>query len=194
MVRTLLAGAILAGLVGCASGGGPGSAQAGGEPFRCPKPGTIIETSVGGRFEFTNSDGFYCNFRIGRGSGSRYAMLLAGDSTWIKMGGANLRKLWPLRPGNSEWFVASGTTSTGYPTSWYETYTVEGRERITVPAGTFDTYRMTWTEQGREESFYKAVMTYWFAPAVGYFVKFQGPEIPQEGLEGWVATRVVIPR
>ena len=78
----------------------------------------------------------------------------------------------------------------GYPTSWYETYTVAGRQRVRVPAGTFDTYVITWKEQGRLGNDYEAEHTFWYAPAVGYFVKFEAGSALGNTLEDWEATSV----
>jgi hypothetical protein len=160
----------------------------------CPIPGTIVETSLGGALQFTRADGPRCWFRTrDGGEDSRYAHLLAGGSTWIRQGGARLKDLFPLREGRRIWFTVTGVTASGSPSSWYETYTVTGRERVKVPAGTFDTYVVEWEEQGRDGSAWSARHRFWFAPALGYFVKFEGDKAPGNALQDWAATRVVMP-
>jgi hypothetical protein len=164
-----------------------------GERGICPRPGTIVETSLGARFQFTRPDGARCWFRTADGGeDSRYAHLLGGDSTWIKQGGTSLKDLFPLQPGKSRWFVVSGVTTTSYPASWYQTYTVGSRERIQTRAGTFDAYPIDWEEQGREGNAWQVRHRFWFAPEVGYFVKFVAD--PRTELQDWEAIRVVVPK
>src|SRR5207248_90463 len=109
-------------------------------------------------------------------------------------GGARLKQLFPLREGRRVWFVVGGANASGAPASWYETYRVVGRERVQVPAGTFDAWVIDWEEQGRDGSSWQARHRFWFAPELGYFVKFAAAKSPPNNLEDWVATRVVVPR
>jgi hypothetical protein len=159
--------------------------------FACPKPGTVIETSVGGRLDFVIQDGFRCWYRTGQGANaSRFAMLLDGESNWLRQGGQALAMLWPLKPGNQQWFSVTGADREGFPASWYETYTVVGREAVRVPAGTFDAFVIRWEEQARGEGNYYAASRFWFAPEVGYFVKFEAARSPGSPGADWEATRI----
>lgn len=162
--------------------------------FQCPRPGTQLTTSIGGEFIFTSGEGYICRYQMMTGySGARYAMLVESDSSWMTQGAEKLRGLWPLAVGKKVWFESRGVSSDGFPGSWYETYTVTGRRTVTVPAGTFDTYVIEWEEQGREGNSYRSRNTYYFAPAVGYFVKFEPGGTPGNKMTPWVAERVEIP-
>jgi hypothetical protein len=162
--------------------------------FHCPKPGTVIETSLGGRLRFLEQDGFRCWYRDENGAeSSRFAMLLGGDSPWLGKGGEQIRDLWPLAVGKRRWFIVDGVSSGGFPTSWYETYTVAGKERVTVPAGTFDAYVIDWQEQGREGNGYTAMHRFWYAPSLGYAVRFEADKAPGTTLADWQATRIAAP-
>jgi hypothetical protein len=155
----------------------------------CPRPGTVVETSIGGYLRFTYGDGPRCWYRTRSGAlDARYAAFLSGDSSWLEKGGSRLRDLFPLEIGKEVWFIVDGVTSSGYATSWDETYTVVGRERIRVPAGTFDTYVIRWMEWGRLTNDWEATHTFWYAPAVGYFVKFRAAW--HTGMKSWEATRI----
>jgi hypothetical protein len=116
-------------------------------------------------------------------------MLLGGDSGWIPQGGSELYRLWPLRVGNSHEFVVQGSTADGSPASWYETYTVAGRETVRTLAGTFDAYVITWEEHGRLGNDFHSTARFWFAPEAGYFVKYEGPRQGAKD-ESWEATRI----
>jgi hypothetical protein len=154
----------------------------------------VIETSLGGWFRFEEQDGFRCWYRTRGGrEDSRYAALLGGDSAWIGSGGAKLKALWPLAVGKETWFVVDGVSAGGYPASWYETYRVVRRERVSVPAGTFDAYVISWKEQGRLGNDYAAGHTFWYAPEVGYFVRFQAADVLGSTLKDWQATRIERP-
>jgi hypothetical protein len=160
----------------------------------CPAPGTIIETSLGGWLQFTGEAGEQCRYRMRSGAtSSRYALLVEGGSDFVRQGGERLRALWPLHVGAQRWFESDAVGSTGVPGSWYETYSVVRRETVTVPAGTFDTYVIEWEESGREGNTYRATNTYWYAPNVGYFVKFEADKVPYNELRDWQATRVFVP-
>jgi hypothetical protein len=162
--------------------------------FKCPKPGTQLTTSIGGEFIFTSGDGYLCRYQMLSGyAGSRYAMLVESNSTWMQQGADKLAALWPLKVGNQAWFVSNSVSTDGYPGSWYETYTVTGRQTVTTPAGRFDTYVIEWEETGREGNGYRAKNTYYFAPSFGYFVKFEPDGQPGNKMQPWIATRVEIP-
>jgi hypothetical protein len=158
----------------------------------CPRPGTVVETSLGGHFNFTHSAGARCWFYTPSGEiGSRFAAFLAGDSSWAAGEGERLRDLFPLQVGKEISFTVEGATDGGYPSSWDQTYTVTRRERVTVPAGTFDTYVVRWREQGRLTNDWEATHTFWFSPDISYIVKFRGASHTR--LKNWQATRVVRP-
>jgi hypothetical protein len=160
----------------------------------CPAPGTIVETSLGGWLQFGRSEGARCFFhsRDG-GEGSRYTALLGGDSEWLRQGGARLKELFPPMTGRRAWFVVNGVSSSGIPASWYEAYSVGKREQVRVPAGVFDTNVITWEERGREGSNWVARHRFWYAPAVGYVVKFESDHATRQQMPDWVATRVIVP-
>jgi uncharacterized caspase-like protein len=174
------------------------SSAADGVAFRCPTAGTIIETSTGNVLTFIPGKDFRCRFKNQSGTVTeRFAMLLAGNSAWINSGGEKLTKLWPLRVGNEQWFVYSGTTVSGNPGSWYHTFTVKRTERLTVKAGTFNTFVIEHREQGALGNTADSVDRYWFAPDVGYFVKYEFSVINARGNYGerkdWEAVRVTVP-
>jgi hypothetical protein len=157
-----------------------------------PRPGTVVETSLGGYFRFTYGDGPRCWYRTRSGGiEARYGAFLGGDSAWLEQGGLNLRRLFPMEVGKQAWFVVEGVTADGYGGSWDETYTVVGRERIKVPAGTFDTFVVEWQELGRRGSLWEATHKFWYAPAVGYIVKFRPAW--HTSMKSWEATRVTLP-
>jgi hypothetical protein len=160
----------------------------------CPRPGTIVETSLGGHLEFVRADGARCWYRTRDGAiESRYTPFLGGDSEWLESGGVRLRELFPMEIGREVSFSIEGATSTGYPSSWDQNYRVVGRERIRVPAGTFDTFVIRWQEAGRLANDWEATHTFWYAPEVGYFVKFEGATHTRKDVKDWEATRIVLP-
>jgi hypothetical protein len=158
----------------------------------CPPPGTVVETSLGGYFRFTYGDGPRCWYRTRNGGiEARYGAFLGGDSTWLEQGGLNLRHLFPLEVGKQVSFIVEGVTADGYGASWDETYTVVGREQVKVKAGTFDTFVIEWEELGRRGSLWEATHKFWYAPAVGYIVKFRPAWHTR--MKSWEATRVTLP-
>mgnify|MGYP007017144063 CR=1 FL=1 len=83
--------------------------------------------------------------------------------------------LWPLATGKEQSFEVKqtvtsndGLTSNEFEQSWQ--CVVEGTEKITVPAGTFDTYRISCFRYLPGTSFWRQTRTFNYAPAVGHYV------------------------
>jgi len=65
------------------------------------------------------------------------------------------------------------------------------RQRVRTAAGTFDAYVIDWAEDGREGNPWHVEHQFWFAPSVGYFVKFVADK--RTDMQDWEATRVIVP-
>jgi len=83
--------------------------------------------------------------------------------------------LWPLATGNKQSFEVKqtivsndGLTTTEIEQNWQ--CAVEGTEKITVPAGTFDTYRISCFRYIPGTSFWRQTRTFNYAPAIGRYV------------------------
>jgi len=170
------------------------------EDFRCPAPGTVIEFSNGVKITATSGDGFWCSFTDQRGRPfRRFAIFALENSSWIDKG---LESLWPLKVGNQRTFetiAAAGRVATGIAESWLPVYytsefRVTGRETVTVPAGTFETFVVQWREFSHGPQ-YDGTRTWWIAPKIGYFVKStytQAAGLPGRAV-AWEAVRISIP-
>ena len=146
------------------------------EAFKCPAPGTVLEfTGSGGKISFTGQDGMWCT---GTGTSGqpwrRYALLASAGSKFIDN---HVERIWPLEVGKEISFAMQGTSNnvTGdWPdyVPWYEeTIRVLRKERVTVQAGTFD----SWVIEVREDMThgrFTGISTYWYAPDLGYGVKY----------------------
>jgi hypothetical protein len=157
----LLAYAAICGVLAVAS------ARAQDVPLGCPQAGTVIKIP-GGELRFSGANGAYCNFTNMRGEPASRLNIFAADGTEFgnRLGG-KLGALWPLKVGaklDLSYEARGGT--------WYFTFEVLRRERVTVPAGSFDSIVIAQTEKGSGENNFHGVRTYWYAPEVGYFVKF----------------------
>lgn len=83
--------------------------------------------------------------------------------------------LWPLATGNEQSFEVKqtitsndGLTTNEFDQSWR--CVVEGTEKVTIPAGTFDTYRISCFRYVPGTSFWRQTKTFNYAPAVGHYV------------------------
>jgi len=153
--------------------------------FHCPRPDTIIETSNGGYFRFMSGDGFRCYYRDrGDLTQQRFAVFAAGNGDWVDKG---IDKLWPMKIGNEVAFDYCNKNGCGK-----ESYRVIRSERVTVQAGSFDTFVIEWHEVWRQ---YDATRTYWFAPALGVNVKstFHATIGQPADARDWEATKVTTP-
>jgi hypothetical protein len=85
--------------------------------------------------------------------------------------GIDLKSLWPLKAGNTTTQTVSATGRDGKPYSSTVTLTVFAAEKITVPAGTFDAFRVEETKAGDA-----APRIHWWAPGPGISVKESFPD------------------
>jgi len=74
--------------------------------------------------------------------------------------------MWPLRVGATWSYQFHGDTFTGS-----DRYTVTTYERVTVPAGTFDAFRIAVRECATERPSVCVGLTIWYAPTVKWYVK-----------------------
>jgi hypothetical protein len=94
---------------------------------------------------------------------------------------ARPRMLWPLRVGNDQRFeitqvieakgdarLKGGKTRTEIKRSWR--CVVERTERLAVPAGTFDTYRISCFRYRPGTAIWRQTRIYHYAPKIGHFV------------------------
>ena len=83
--------------------------------------------------------------------------------------------LWPLVVGNDDSFHVKrtverndGTSKNEYLQNWR--CVVEGTQVVTVPAGTFDTYKISCFRTVSMDFYWRQTLTYYFAPEVGHYV------------------------
>jgi len=140
--------------------------------FRCPAVGTVIRNSTGGQLTFTEANGLSCAYTDETGQKrERYALFADGYGPLARK---EMDALWPLKVGNSVSFQVRETLPVQYAGSSpnrQEDFVVNRQERIAVPAGTFDTLVVEWTEQETGPNPTGALTTLWYAPGVGYVVK-----------------------
>ncbi len=117
-----------------------------------------------------------------------------GDEEETNMANKAMEKLWPLQVGK--------TTSLSYDYSWEGQWwtrkldvSVERTQRISTPAGEFDTYVLR-IEIYVPFASWSADATYWYAPDPGLVVKEKadwGRDGYVRGTRTRVATKIVIP-
>jgi hypothetical protein len=104
--------------------------------------------------------------------------------------------LWPLKVGNTVSFQVGDSNTVQVSDRYFvrdlqETFSVGRQERITVPAGTFDTFVIDWTEQETGPNPTVAQTTLWYAPGVGYVVKSSVHMLSNNEVSSASATRYV---
>ena len=148
--------------------------------FKCPAAGTqftfrsagVDVTSVA-----TGQQDGVCLMK--RGSGDKETNLrvywglvgstdAAGES-FVR--GLDLKSLWPLKVGNKSTQTVKGVGYDGRPYSTNVTIAVTGYEKVTVPAGTFDAFRVEENKAGDPRA-----RIHWWAPAVALSVKDSFPD------------------
>lgn len=133
------------------------------------QPGTVIrwidqdgkkhETTIG------EPDGFVVKWSTDGTGHSNYARFANIEIPVEAKPGVEV--LWPLRVGNSTSYVY---TSEG--DEYSVMITVVGTESVTVPAGTFDTYVVSYDSRATEGD-WTGKGRYWWSPQVGWLVKYE---------------------
>lgn len=148
--------------------------------FKCPAKGTSFVTRGDGvdtRNTVTGMEANTC--LVEQVSNGKTVMLrehwgligsvdAAGESY---VSGLDLKALWPLKVGNKIDQTVKGVGYDGKPYTTAVTITVVAYEKVTVPAGTFDAFRVEERKAGDA-----APRTSWWAPAVAMSVKQSFPD------------------
>lgn len=134
----------------------------------CPSEGTSIQyvftnsDKKGSTFRstFNGMDGKKCNYKIGDSARSRYAMFCAAGSDCERNN--RLDTFWPLKVGNkASWYYSDYTNS----------FAATAEETLDTKAGQFKTIKVV-SEAANKDGF-KSQATYWYAPSVGFYVKYE---------------------
>jgi predicted aspartyl protease len=135
--------------------------------------------SEGSSLTFTGQEGLMCRARTNKGGlVSQFLGLTAPASDLEQNHG---ERLFPWRVGNQVDFMTSSTTANAagvlvdtIKDAYYDnTVRVIGQEKLVTPAGTFDTVVIEWHRQVRGKWLGAWVTTVWFAPELGYWIKFK---------------------
>lgn len=76
----------------------------------------------------------------------------------------------PLQVGGKIQYRYDGAGQVARDGTWYYTVSVDRAEKVTVPAGTFDTLVVSILEEGGRS--HKAKSVQWYAPSIAVSVKF----------------------
>jgi hypothetical protein len=141
------------------------AAHAQSQPFVAPTLGTVLYTNTTSYYEIDSVEGSTV-----RSVGNRLAYSPwivgcrnLGSTVDFDMAGADA--LWPLEIGKT---AISETRRNEF--RWAINLRVKGREKVTVPAGTFDAWIIELEETAATHD-YKVSFDCWYAPDVGFAVK-----------------------
>jgi hypothetical protein len=164
-------------IAACALGG---AAHAQTAAFKCPAAGAEFTYRTSGPESVvvaTGQEGNVClssSTSAGRTATVRVHWGLIGSvdpagESFVQ--GIDLKSLWPLKVGNRTTQTVSATGRDGKAYSSTVTMTVAAFEKVTVPAGTFDAFRVEETKAGEATS-----RIHWWAPGLGISVKETFPD------------------
>ena len=142
-----------------------GAALAQPQPFVAPTPGTRIFMSTGSSYEVDSVSGTTIRAISNRLTLVPWLAACRDLSSNVDFDAEGADALWPLQAGKA----AKSETRRG-ENRWMIDLRIKGTERITVPAGTFDTWLIEIDETAASHS-YKATIQCWYAPEVGFTVR-----------------------
>jgi hypothetical protein len=132
----------------------------------CPIAGTKTKSSAGNDVLAEGGDGFTCVFKLDNTRTiHRYAGFAILGSPFGDTAKLHLDKLWPLEVGKKvsyQWTPPGGRDGT-------VTFEVKRKEKVTVPAGTFDTFVVTQTVAFIGS--YEGEHTFYYSPETATGVK-----------------------
>lgn len=148
--------------------------------FKCPDKGTVFVTRGDGVDEQMVAAGQEGDACISQRTSGGKAITLrehwgiigsvdAAGESYAR--GLDLKKLWPLKVGNKISQTVNGVGYDGKPYATPVTITVAAYEKVTVPAGTFDAFRI---EERKADD--PAPRIRWWAPAIAATVKQSFPD------------------
>lgn len=136
--------------------------------FHCPAAGTFVRYDSGATLKVTGGSSFRCSYTDQTGAAVEKFAGFGDDAAFLDAG---LSQLWPLRLRTEQTMsVPTNAGPLGYSAP-VERFAVLTREKIAVPAGTFDTIVVEQEETASGPNGYDAKRTYWYAPDLGVIVK-----------------------
>jgi hypothetical protein len=168
--------ALAAALAACAVG----SASAQTAEFKCPAVGTEFgyRSAMGDSVATAaGQDGNVCLLKRAGGGKTEQVRMHWGLIGSVDAqgeafaGGIALKSLWPLKVGNKTTNAITLTGRDGKTYSSTVTVTVAAYEKVTVPAGIFDAFRVEENKAGEA-----ARNIHWWAPALGQSIKESFPD------------------
>jgi hypothetical protein len=152
--------------------------------------GSVFENSYGNVVSVTRVSGHKVEFRDRTGERfESYGMLFSPIPNVVgnPQAAAAVARLWPLKAGKAaQAWVYNGTWS------WKLSWKVAAKEKIKVPAGTFEAWRIEQSESSLGGD-YVARSETWYAPAIGWNVRYRSwVETPRSNdVDEWVLTTAV---
>jgi hypothetical protein len=189
VMRKALPGTVALLVVACQAAGPPTPGGLRPQPAELLAPARVPVLEPGSSFVFRRGDGEEIVSRVVAVDGEDVTWEADDGWTWTgkapfwpverwqgesSEGSQEIRgdvsALYPLAIGEAAAYRYSGR-STQQPAGWSGAgrCSVAAAERITVPAGTFDTFKIV-CEQGEDLSDPYRVRTWWYAPAIGHHV------------------------
>jgi hypothetical protein len=159
--------------------------------FSFPPPGTEIETS-GEAYRVESVSGFDAvvvnkrtNVRIGV-----HANLIAGSMVGnvLQYDKRIVESLWPLEVGKKIQFDSNREGMV-----WTRSIEVLRTETVTVPAGTYFTYVVESHGRGIGHNIYRGTTTQWYAPALGFPVRYREVVAGESRAADWEVLRIIAP-
>ena len=186
MLRTLALTTLLALAGSFAALGQPPTGE-----FRYPPVGTeIVTTNETLRVEDVR--GFDATLRVlrtGKTIGV-HAQLFSGAAVGnvLQYDRRAVEGLWPLSVGKT---VDVNTNRENQV--WQVEFKVLRTERVTIPAGTFDTFVIQQRERGIGSNSYRGTTTRWYAPSLGLSVKYEQVIESQNNTIAWQLKEIIYP-
>lgn len=147
--------------------------------FKCPKPGTTIETATGERVVWIGQEANYCTRQVKTRTGDEfpdrwYSPVFSLRANQSQAAADQLKPwtLWPLSVGKkiTGRFDGVGSNPGFGQGTWLQTITVDAYEKITTKLGTFDAFVVTRSEEALSHR-YRLTHRTWYAPAIGLPIK-----------------------
>jgi hypothetical protein len=167
--------------------------------FQCPAKGTVIETTNGDMIEYMGaasaSDDTTCKHRFNRRpQATLFGGLWDANGNYVSNARDEISSLFPLKAGSR---TSTTMTSPTSGTTYHVIFEVR-QEKITIAAGTFDTFVIDHTEKSLSGNT-ELKWTSWYATSVNVIVKQQFAQIrgnfigPSAPIQSYEAESITLP-
>ncbi len=139
-------------------------------PFAPAPPGSVFQFKQY-KVVVGTSTGYFVHF-TSNGRALAGTLFSLGNPNYVPAGElAKFGQIWPLTVGKTVRYHRYDPRDSSR--SWQDEVTVIGTDTLTIGEKSIDVYVVQWKSHGENRNYWEATRTSWYAPSLGWNVRFQ---------------------